>query len=101
MNKRILTVITLSFSAALLMLVIFQVNWLARDYRVREEFFKNDVDEALNNTAAKLEKLNPRNTYTKITQRIQGIALKQPNFKGQNNPIGFMINEELSVDSNG
>ncbi len=98
MNKRIFTFISVSFSVALLVLICFQVYWIRKDYLVREELFKSKVDDALNNTNIKLEKLDPRSNYTKITERTQGIF--QPNFKGQKN-LGFSVKSEFSVDSSG
>src|SRR4051812_32555050 len=97
MNKRIFTFISVSFSAALLVLICFQVYWIRNDFRVREEVFKSKVDEALNNTSVKLERLDPRSNYTKITEHLQGIS--RPNFKGKN--LGFSIKQELSIDSSG
>jgi two-component system phosphate regulon sensor histidine kinase PhoR len=97
MNKRIFTFISISFSVALLVLICFQVYWIRNDFKVREEVFKSKVDEALNATSAKLEKLDPRANYTKITERLQGIY--RPNFKGRN--LAFSVKSEFSVDSNG
>lgn len=97
MNKRIITFISVSFSAALLVLIIFQINWINSDFKVKEEVFRNKVDDALNNTAVKLERLDPRGNYTKITERTQGVY--RPNFKG--NDIGFSIKSEFSIDTNG
>ncbi len=102
MNKRLLVIITSSFSLALLVLILFQVYWINNDFRVREDLFKSKVDEALNNTSVRLEKMNPRGNYKKITKRTQGIAYSKPNIKEQKvDPISFKLSEELSVDSNG
>lgn len=102
MNKKILTAVSVSFSVALLVLIWFQVYWISNDFRVREDLFKNKVDDALNITAAKLEKLDPRSNYKKITKRTQGITFNRPSIKGQTaNQISFRVNEELSIDSNG
>lgn len=98
MNKRLFTLISISFSLAIIVLVWFQVYWIRKDFKVREEFFKSKVDEALNNTSAKLARLDPRSNYTKITERIQGIH--RPNFKGEKS-LGFSVKSELSIDSNG
>jgi two-component system phosphate regulon sensor histidine kinase PhoR len=97
MNKRILTFISISFSAALLVLIYFQIYWISNDFRAKEEVFHDRVDEALNNTATKLERLDPRGNYTKITERTSGIY--RPNYKGAD--IGFSIKSETSIDSNG
>ncbi|MDI1354304.1 MAG: HAMP domain-containing sensor histidine kinase [bacterium] len=101
MNKRILTFISVSFSLALLVLIYFQASWIRDDFKVREEFFRDRVDEALNNTSAKLERLDPRNDYIIRRKRTQGIVYNNPNIKGQSsNPIG-MLSIEFSTDSNG
>ena len=98
MNKRLFTFVSVSFSLALAVLICFQIYWIKKDYVVREELFKNKVDEALNNTTLKLEKLDPRSNYTKITERIQGIH--RPDFKGKKS-LSFSVISEFSVDSNG
>lgn len=102
MNKRILTLISISFSVALLVLIWFQVHWINNDFKVREDLFKSKVDEALNITSTKLERLDPRSSYLKITQRTQGITYSPPAIKGQNpNTIGLRLRTESSIDSNG
>lgn len=101
MNKRSLTLIIIGFSLAVVMLICFQFYWITIDFRAKEELFKTKVDEALNATVSKLEKIHPRSKYTKITQRIQGITLKQPTIAGDKRQLGFRINVEKVVDSNG
>ena len=81
MNKRVLTLISISFSFALLILIWFQAYWIRNDFKVREELFKNKVDEALANTATKLERLDARNSYLKITERTQGITFNSNKLK--------------------
>ena len=98
MNKKLFTFISVSVSVALLVLICFQVYWIRKDYLIREELFKSKVDEALNVTNIKLEKLDPRSNYTKITERIQGIH--RNDFKGKKN-IGFSVKSEFSIDTNG
>ncbi len=98
MNQRIFTLISVSFSLALLVLICFQGYWIRKDFKLREEVFRSKVDEALNNTNVKLERLDPRSNYTKITERIQGKY--QPDFKGDKN-FGFSVKSEYSIDSNG
>lgn len=68
---------------------------------MREDVFKSKVDDALNNTAAQLEKIDSRGGYKKITTRTQGIKYNKLNMKGSKSDIGFRVREELSVDSNG
>jgi two-component system, OmpR family, phosphate regulon sensor histidine kinase PhoR len=98
MNKKILALVSIFFSIALIVLIFFQVYWIRNDFRVREDLFHEKVDEALNNTAVKLERLDPRGEYTKVTKRMQGVLF--PNVKGQMSPIG-LLSTELSTDSNG
>ncbi len=99
MNKPLLTIISISFSLALLVLICFQVFWISNDFDARQDLFKDRVDKALNITSGKLEKLSHRGNYTRITKRTQGIAaLNRMNIK---DPISFRLSEELSVDSNG
>ena len=101
MNKRILTIVSVFFSVSLLILIWFQFHWINNDFKVREDLFKEKVDEALNNTSAKLERLDPRGDYKKVTRRTQGIVFNNLNIKGQpSHPIG-LLSTELSTDSNG
>src|SRR5688572_15392839 len=97
MNKRLLTFISVSFSIALLVLICFQIYWIRKDFKVREELFRNKVDEALNVTSVKLERLDTRSNYTKITERFQGMF--RPNYKGKG--LGFSVKEEVNIDSSG
>ena len=54
MNKKIFTLISISFSLALLVLIFFQGYWIRKDFKVREELFKSKVDEAEHTTHGKL-----------------------------------------------
>ena len=81
MNKRVLTLISISFSFALLILIWFQTYWIRNDFKVREELFKNKVDEALANTATKLERLDARNSYLKIAKKSNLIHCSFCNLK--------------------
>lgn len=98
MNKRIFTIISISFSLAIIVLIWFQFYWIGKDFKVREELFKSKVDEALNNTNTKLARLDARSNYIKTTQRTQGIY--RPSFKGEKK-LGFSVKSEVSIDSNG
>jgi len=98
MNKRLFTLISVSFSLAIIVLVWFQVYWIRKDFKIREELFKSKVDEALNNTNTKLARLDPRSNYIKTTERTQGIY--RPSFNGEKN-LGFSVKSEVSIDSNG
>ncbi len=101
MNNRLLISISISFSLSLLVLIAFQVYWIRKDFKVREDLFRSKVDEALNNTAAKLEKLDPRGDFIRKTKRTQGVLYNSINLKGQNNAQIGLLSTELSTDSNG
>lgn len=100
MNKRLLAVISIFFSVALFILISFQVYWIRYDFSVREELFKERVDEALSNTSAKLERLDRRSDYTKITKTAQGVLY--PSVKNAKGPVNIgMLSSEFSIDTNG
>jgi signal transduction histidine kinase len=99
MNKKLLIVISVLFSVALMVLILFQIYWIRKDFKVRQELFESKVDEALTITAARLEKLNPRGNYKKITKRTQGIAYNSG--VSRKNNLSFRTTEQLTVDSNG
>ncbi len=91
---------SISFSLALMVLVLFQVYWINNDFKIKEDVFKTKVEEALINTVVKLEKLDPRGNYVKKTTRTQGIAYGTQNM-GKSKGIGISVKQEFSVDSNG
>jgi len=91
---------SISFSLALMVLVLFQIYWINNDFKIKEDVFKTKVDEALSNTAIKLEKIDPRGNYVKKTTRTQGIAYGTQNM-GKSIGIGISVKQEFSVDSNG
>ncbi|MBA3666042.1 MAG: hypothetical protein H0W61_17835, partial [Bacteroidetes bacterium] len=101
MNKRILPIISIAFSVALLALIFIQVYLIKGDFRANEETFVHHVKEALDNTSAKLERFDTTTSYKKIKKRIQGI--KQPVlFDGKSSgSYSFNVFTTLSIDSNG
>ncbi len=99
MTKRILTVISAFFSVALLILISFQVYWIKIAFQVREDLFKDRVQEALTSTSLKLEKLDKRGDYTKITKSAQGVLF--PNVASRSPMNIGMLSTEFSIDSNG
>lgn len=101
MNKRILPIISVAFSIALLALIFIQVYLIKGDFHANEETFVHNVKEALDNTSAKLERLDTTTSYKKIKKRIQGI--KQPVlFDGKSSgSYSFNVFTTLSIDSNG
>jgi two-component system phosphate regulon sensor histidine kinase PhoR len=101
MNKRLLLIISVSFSVALLILIFIQVYWINYDFGVRQDLFEQKVTEALNNTALKLEKLDTKGTYKKIKTRTQGITFNNSSINGRTNQINFRVYNEFSSDSNG
>lgn len=101
MNKRLLLIISVSFSIALLILIFIQVYWINYDFGVRQDLFEQKVTDALNNTALKLEKLDTKGSYKKIKTRTQGITFNNPSINGRPNQINFRVYNEFSSDSNG
>jgi len=100
MNKRILPIISIAFSLALLALIFIQVYLIKGDFKANEEMFVGRVKEALDNTSAKLERFDTTTSYKKIKKRIQGI--KQPGFyDGKSTGSYFNVFTTLSMDSNG
>ena len=101
MNKRLLLIISFSFSVALLILIFIQVYWINYDFGVKQDLFEQRVTEALNNTALKLEKLDAKGSYKKIKTRTQGITFNNSSLSGRSNQINFRVYNEFSSDSNG
>ena len=102
MNKRLLLIISISFSVALLILIFIQVYWINYDFGVKQDLFEQRVTEALNITAAKLEKLDTKGSYKKVKTRTQGITFNMPAINGQmSDQINFKLFKESSIDSNG
>lgn len=101
MNTRILPIISVAFSVALLALIFIQIYLIKGDFRAHEETFVLNVKDAMDNTSAKLERYDTTTSYKKIKKRIQGI--KQPVFfDGKNSgSYSFNVFETLSIDSNG
>lgn len=102
MNKKHLVIITILFSVALLTLIFVEIYWIKSDFKVKEEVFEQKVNEALNITAQKLEKLDTINVFTRTSIKRQGIAINSPLVNGKkNNTPSFRFSEELTIDSNG
>ena len=93
MNQRLLLIISISFTMALLVLISIQVYWIRNDFSVRQEGFEHQVNTALNNTSVKMERMDTLSTYKRIKTRYQGFS--------QGGTLNFKISKELSVDSNG
>lgn len=93
MNKRILLIISISFSVALLVLISIQVYWIRNDFKVRQEGFEQHVNTALNNTSIKIERSDTLSSYKRIKTRYQGFS--------QGGTLNFRVSKEVSVDSNG
>lgn len=93
MNKKILPIVSIAFTIAILALVGVQVYWMRIDFRVREEHFESRVYEALNNTSAKLEKLDTSAGYVKT--KVSRQAFRRPGADI------FRMITNLSIDSNG
>jgi hypothetical protein len=96
MNKQSLTIFSILFSAALLVLIFFQVYWIRNDFKIKEEVFEQKVDEALNNTSIKLERLDTVSIYKRTKVTRQGIKLNNsilnPNNPNSNNQSFINLN---------
>lgn len=101
MNQRILLIISVSFSVALLVLISIQVYWIRNDFNVRQEGFELHVNTALNNTSTKMERLDTLSNYKRIKTRYQGYAYSSSSALGKGKHLNFKVSKELSVDSNG
>jgi len=103
MTKKHLILITVLFSVAVATLIIIQVYWIKNDFRVREEVFEQKVNEALNFTAQKLERLDTINKSRRsVLIKRQGVFINTPLIKGQmNSSPSFRFSEEQTIDSNG
>ncbi|MES2681266.1 MAG: HAMP domain-containing sensor histidine kinase [Bacteroidota bacterium] len=101
MNKKLLLIISVSFSIALLVLISIQVYWIKNDFTLRQQGFEEKVGTALRNTSEKVERLDTLSTYKRIKTRTQGIAYPPSVIKGKDAHLNFKVSKELSVDSNG
>jgi two-component system, OmpR family, phosphate regulon sensor histidine kinase PhoR len=101
MSKRILPIISIAFSIALVALILIQIYLIKGDFNANEERFAQNVNEALNNVSTKLERYDTTTSYLKIRKRIQGI--KQPGFslEGKSSDYYFNVFVTQDLDSNG
>lgn len=101
MNKQTVSFVSVAFSVAIFALICIQIYLIIGDYNERKEHFRSRVDDALNRTSDKLERIDPRNDYIIRQTRTQGILYNNPNVKGRNNTRLGMLSTEESIDSNG
>ncbi len=103
MTKKHLILITVLFSVAVATLIIIQLYWIKNDFKVREEVFEQKVNEALNQTAQKLEKLDTINKSRRsVLIKRQGVFINSPLINGKlSNSPSFRFSEEQTIDSNG
>lgn len=102
MNKQSLTLFSVLFSVALLVLIFFQIYWIRNDFKVKQEVFEQKVNEALNNTSVKLERLDTVSIYKRTKVIRQGIKLNNDLLNSKNpNALSFSVLETLNIDSNG
>jgi two-component system phosphate regulon sensor histidine kinase PhoR len=101
MNKRLLLIISVSFSIALTVLISIQVYWIKNDFALRQQGFEEKVISALRLTAEKIERLDTLSTYKRIKTRYQGIEYLTSGSKGKNPKLNFRISREVSEDNNG
>ncbi|MDX2173358.1 MAG: HAMP domain-containing sensor histidine kinase [Bacteroidota bacterium] len=102
MNKQSLTIFSVLFSIALLVLIFFQVYWIRNDFKIKAEVFEQKVNEALNATSNKLERLDTVSIYKRTKVTRQGIKLNNGILNSKNpNALSFRVSEILNIDSNG
>jgi two-component system phosphate regulon sensor histidine kinase PhoR len=102
MNKQSLTIFSVLFSVALLVLIFFQVYWIRNDFKIKAEVFEQKVNEALNATSNKLERLDTVSIYKRTKVTRQGIKLNNGILNPNNpNALSFRVSEILNIDSNG
>jgi two-component system, OmpR family, phosphate regulon sensor histidine kinase PhoR len=101
MNKRLLLIISISFSVALLVLIFIQVYWIRNDFLLRQESFEEKVRDALKNTSEKIEHLDTLSTYKKIKTRYQGVIYSYSTIAGKSPKPNYKVFKEKIVDSNG
>ncbi len=95
MSKRGFIFISVLFSAGLLALILFQVHWIRRDFKMKEELFEERVVKALDYTSDKLERLDTTSSYKRTITRTQAMVSKNGLFPS------LRMKTELSIDSNG
>ena len=89
--KQNVGVISVIVSLTFLALIAIQLYWIKNDHVLKVEQFELRVNEALNNTAKKLEKVIYADKISKKVKRTQGIS--------DGNKV--KIYSILSTDSNG
>ena len=101
MNTRILPIISVAFSIALLALIFIQIYLIKGDFKANEERFEQNVKIALNNTTSKLERYDNTISYKKTKIRRQGIKQPVISFDGKSASYFYKIFETMDTDSNG
>lgn len=89
--KQNVSIISIIVSITFLALIVIQLYWIKNDHALKVEQFELRVNEALNNTAKKLEKVIYADKISKKVKRTQGIS--------DGNKV--KIYSILSTDSNG
>jgi len=101
MTRKHLIFITVLFSVALATLVLIQIYWIKSDFKVKEDLFEQKVNEALNITSQKIEKIDATFNYKKIRLKSQAKFSPQLVNGKKNGSLNFRFSEEFSIDSNG
>jgi two-component system phosphate regulon sensor histidine kinase PhoR len=102
MNQRIPLIVSIAFSVALLALIGIQAFWIQNDFEAKEDLFAQKVNDALNSTAAKLERLDTVRGYKKVKVSRSAIVINPPFINNQMKGINYVrINTNQSIDSNG
>jgi two-component system phosphate regulon sensor histidine kinase PhoR len=116
MNKGNTGIITILASLALIGLISIQVYWINNSVEIGKERFEQNVNEALNNVVARMEKqmaaarITKKFNFRKQGMRYyspsdstrQGLSLDDKQFYSfPKNKVNVKIFEEISADSNG
>lgn len=121
MNKSNVKIIITMASVALLGLIGIQVYWINNAIILGKQRFEQNVNEALNNVVARMEKqvtvskirkkfnfrkqgirlFTPQDSLSGASKFITGMPSDKKNFLLQKDKINVKIYEEYSVDSNG
>lgn len=102
MNKRIPFIISIAFSIALLALIGIQAYWITNDFYAKEDLFAQKVNDALNSTSSKLERLDTTKGYKRTRVSRSAVVINPPFINNQLAPGSYLrMTTNQSVDSNG
>ncbi|MBK9285716.1 MAG: HAMP domain-containing histidine kinase [Sphingobacteriaceae bacterium] len=102
MISRTPLIISIAFSVALLALIGIQAFWITNDFNAKEDLFAEKVNDVLNVTSSKLERLDTTRGYKRTRVSRSAVVINTPfvnNQIQQGNFVRMITNQ--SVDSNG